>query len=184
MIKIPEIRSVSGYNGYFITETGEVYTTKPQNGQMHQQGFIRGLMHKMLPFKNHGYMAIKFSDENGVRKHHRVHRLVADVFIPNENNYPQVNHKDGDTQNNMVDNLEWCTAQYNALHAHRVLGVGYRRSVRLTILQTNETKDFNSITECADYIGVSSSYLNNMLLGNSSFENWSMNDLYKVEYLD
>lgn len=47
------------------------------------------------------------------RERRYVHRLVAEAFIPNPNNYPCINHKDENPMNNCVDNLEWCTYQYN-----------------------------------------------------------------------
>lgn len=46
-----------------------------------------------------------------------MHRVVAKAFIPNPNNLPEVNHKDGNKQNNHVDNLEWCTHEYNVKHS-------------------------------------------------------------------
>lgn len=65
-----------------------------------------------------GYYTICISI--GSRKKHiciKVHKAVAENFIPNPNNYPLVNHKDLNKLNNNVDNLEWCTPQYNVQHA-------------------------------------------------------------------
>ena len=66
--------------------------------------------------KNHrrvdGYYSVNLSKNNKVNCI-RVHRLVAEAFLPNPNNYPIVNHKDERPSNNCVDNLEWCTPKYN-----------------------------------------------------------------------
>lgn len=50
---------------------------------------------------------------DGVKKDYKIHRLVAEAFIPNPNNLPMVNHKDENPKNNCVENLEWCDAKYN-----------------------------------------------------------------------
>ncbi len=64
----------------------------------------------------HGYVWINLW-KNGKSKTHSVHRLVAMAFIENPNEFPAVNHIDGNKKNNTVDNLEWCTNSYNQLHA-------------------------------------------------------------------
>lgn len=63
-----------------------------------------------------GYPRI-YTSFRGIRTMERVHRLVARAFLPNPNNLPQVNHKDGVKENNSVDNLEWCTNEHNLRHA-------------------------------------------------------------------
>lgn len=60
-----------------------------------------------------GYLKVNLC-KNRKTKHFLVHRLVANAFIPNPNGYRCVNHKDEDKTNNRVDNLEWCTYQYNS----------------------------------------------------------------------
>lgn len=52
--------------------------------------------------------------------HTRIHRIVSQAFIPNPLNYPCINHKDGNKQNNKVENLEWCTYKQNLLHAKNI----------------------------------------------------------------
>ena len=66
-----------------------------------------------------GYLAVVLC-ENGKRKTFLVHRLVAQAFIPNPNNLPQVNHKDEDKTNNTVENLEYCDQFYNNIYGTRI----------------------------------------------------------------
>lgn len=70
----------------------------------------------------------------GYKKRILVHRLVASAFIPNPNNYPVINHIDGNPANNYVSNLEWTTIQENVLHAYK-----------LGLLDITKTKEANSI---------------------------------------
>lgn len=70
---------------------------------------------------NKGYLFV-CAKERGRRKNLLIHRLVAEAFIPNPENKPEVNHKDGNPHNNRVDNLEWVTSSENRKHACHVLG--------------------------------------------------------------
>lgn len=63
-----------------------------------------------------GYRTILLT-VNGVRVYKTVHRLVAECFIPNPENFPEVNHKDGIKSNNDQKNLEWCSSSHNKIHA-------------------------------------------------------------------
>lgn len=98
-----------------------------------------------------GYVNISLYDNN--KKHHRyqVHRLVANAFIPNPDNLPQVNHKDEDKENNNVDNLEWCTLNYNINYGNRKarLSNSNRNNPKLSRIILQYDKDMNLVKEWA-----------------------------------
>ena len=75
---------------------------------------------KLNPYLNKdGYYVVRLQLEDRVNRTVSVHRLVAEAFIPNPNNYPQINHIDENKVNNNTNNLEWYTAKYNANHGTR-----------------------------------------------------------------
>ena len=98
----------------------------------------------LIPDKD-GYLRVHLNNDKNVK---RVHRLVAQAFIPNKTNKDQVNHKDGDKTNNAVDNLEWCTSKENNDHALKTGLRNQTKSVR--IIETGEV--FDSILDCAKAI--------------------------------
>lgn len=111
-----------------------------------------------------GYLSYCASlGHRGKRKQIRIHRAVAENFIPNPNNYPAVNHIDGNKQNNRLDNLEWCTYKHNAEHAHKaglsaskevlMYASPKRKPIRAINLKTSEVVEFPSIMEAARELG-------------------------------
>lgn len=82
--------------------------------------------HILKPIKRRGYLCLNFC-VNGLRKDMKIHRIVAEAFIPNPDELPFVNHKDEDKENNAVWNLEWCTTQYNNNYGTRNAKVSQKR---------------------------------------------------------
>lgn len=112
-------KDISGYEGYYqISNLGRIrsldrYANVGGGGRR----LVKGKIIKPVKCTN-GYYEASLSYK-GVRKVLLLHRVVAEAFIPNPNNLPEVNHKDENPANNEASNLEWCTSKYNANYGTR-----------------------------------------------------------------
>ena len=80
-------------------------------------GKVLGRAGRVLKPKCGSYLIVSYQADNGKIRHKYVHRMVAEVWIPNQHGAPEVNHIDGNKQNNHCSNLEWATRQGNVDHA-------------------------------------------------------------------
>lgn len=103
---------IEGYEGlYQVSNLGNVKSL------VNNKGVSREKILK-LEICSDGYKRVMLC-KNKTKKRFKIHRLVAQSFIENPNNYPCVNHKDENKQNNVVENLEWCTAKFNCNYGTR-----------------------------------------------------------------
>lgn len=125
-------KDVPEYNGmYQISNLGNIKSQhyNRMNGQK------PGKLLKSTLMKN-GYVSLELR-MNDTNKRHLVHRLIAEVFIPNPNNKPNVNHINGIRNDNRIDNLEWCTQSENILHA-------FKRGTKIPTGPKKGTKPWNT----------------------------------------
>jgi hypothetical protein len=116
---ILEWRDIKGYEGlYQISNYGDVKRLQHLAFRQKQGNFMLDEMILKACVTPYGYLRIQLSN-NGLKKNHFVHRLVAEAFIENIENQPIVNHKDGNKKNNFYKNLEWCDNSENQLHAYK-----------------------------------------------------------------
>lgn len=118
-------KPIVGYEGlYEISSLGNIASTRrkvanyTKNGEKYFQ--IRNGKLLSIHDDGHGYMHTKLS-KNGKRYNVKVHRLVAEAFIPNPTSLREVNHKNGNKKDNRVENLEWVSPSSNCLHAAYIL---------------------------------------------------------------
>lgn len=120
---------IDGYENYSISNMGRVKNN------------TTGLVLK--PADNgKGYKHVGLYDTNHKMKSIMVHRLVAYYFVPNPDNYPQVNHKDENKENNKASNLEWCTSYYNINYGTHNIRTGLNNPNRVPICSVNSLGEF------------------------------------------
>lgn len=110
-----EWRDIKGYEGlYQVSSFGRVRSLDRLSITSKKRQKLKGRYMKLSPgyASDERYLSVTLY-KCGAHKKCGVHRLVAEAFIHNPDNLPQVNHKDENPSNNSVDNLEWCTAKYN-----------------------------------------------------------------------
>ena len=142
---------INEFDNYAISNLGNIKNIKKGN--------------ILTPYLNtNGYLTYTFC-QNGVKKTFKLHRLVALYFIDNPNNLPYVNHKDGDKTNNKVENLEWCTAKENDVHARSSGLKNQEKPIIAKNIETNETLTFKSVTEAGAFLGINKGTISKVLNG-------------------
>lgn len=141
-------KDVVGYEGvYQVSDKGDIYSVKRRDVMGRECG---GRTLKPLRDKN-GYLRINLY-KDGIMKQNLIHRLVAQVFVPNQNNYLEINHKDENKANNHVGNLEWCTREHNMNYGTRNERANQTQSkkVKAINIKTGEVLAFNSAKEAGN----------------------------------
>ena len=141
-------KDIEGYEGYQISNMGNVKSLK----------FGKEKILKLIKDKSNGYLRVGLYKE-GKLKNHYVHRLVAEAFIENHNNFREINHRDEDKANNCVSNLEWCDRKYNINYGTRT----EKTSKRVLCLETN--KIYPSLKEVQRQTGFAKSNISNACNG-------------------
>ena len=153
-------KPIKGYEGIYevsdaggvrscerITPDGKYLSTKILNGGRYPNGYEFVCLRKA-----------------GHNRNRMTHRLVAEAFLPNPDNLPCVNHKDGNKHNNDVSNLEWCTYSQNRKHAYDV-GIAPQRGLprKVTVKQGEHIILFDTMVDCSNFFGFKKTWLNGQI---------------------
>ena len=151
VLKEERIAKINGYPGYYISDHGTLYSM-----------MYPGLLYEINQSTVYGYKYANIYHE-GYAKNFRIHRLVAEYFVPNDNPIENVyvSHEDNNKSNNHYSNLKWCNASYNTQKAYdeglAKNSKGYEDSQSFPVIMYdkdhNEISRFGSVSEASKYTG-------------------------------
>lgn len=127
------------HKGYFVTEDGKVFTTIRPGG-VNGKGIKNAPPKELKPSEDiKGYQRVNIQVGKYNQKKFAVHRLVAETYLENPNNYPVIHHKDKNPRNNNVSNLEWCTHKQNCHYSRDNIGQNKAEKWLIENINTKET---------------------------------------------
>ena len=153
---LPGFKKIPGFDGYYINTEGQIYSE------------FQG---KIMNTFNRGGKYISVTLQQGkTAKIYLIHRLIAITFLPNPNNYPEIDHIDGNPENNRVDNLRWVTKkqnQNNPISAQRrkTAIINLQGIKVVALLNGKEIAEFESISEAARKMNVHATNISKVLSG-------------------
>ena len=163
-------RPIKGYEDlYEVSNLGRVRSSDRVTYKIQRNGEIgptkyKGRVLKMSFDGNYGFCRLS---KAGIVENKSIHRLVAEAFIPNSNNYPCVNHIDENKLNNRVENLEWCTYEYNnnygTIKQRQVANNSQRKKIKVDGIE------YYSMSEAARFLNCRTSSLSAALRKHQNF---------------
>ena len=164
-----QIKIIKEYPNYSCTIDGIIFNNKTNI-----------ILHPFID--NVGYLQLILRDENGNKKHIRVHRIIAKYFVSNPNNLDFINHIDGNKINSRANNLEWVTNSENTKHGYdNNLYHSKHRNIKIEVydLDNNYLNTFKSIRSASESLGINRKTLSRIL-----FDNKTNNYNYKFKIID
>jgi hypothetical protein len=157
-------KDIENYEGYYqVSNLGRVRSLDRIISYNTKRYFKTGRILSVNKNKNNYYCV--YLSVKGIKKMKYVHRLVAETFIKKPSGYDNVNHKDFDTYNNNVYNLEWCTQKYNVNYSFDNGRMPLPPFQEPKAIIRNDGKIFSSLLEAGEDLKINSSIICNQLKG-------------------